>query len=877
MSNSTEEIYLPLSKHPNYTNYSNYLVSNFGNIKNKKTNHILRGCSDKHNYKYYQLFSDDNKTKQFSCHRLVADLFIPNPDNKPQVNHIDSNKKNNHVDNLEWMTASENVKHAIKNGRKKGNTINKKVKIIDEDNITFFDSITDAANHYEVPKECLSLAMKKDNNVYKSNLQKGLTFKIKHVPDKYDENEIWEKINIDGYKHLEITKSGLIRNRKTKKTVIGQDDGRYIRIKGSVKIQQKSCALHRLIAQTFIENPENKPYINHKDGNTKNNCVDNLEWCTQSENVIHALDTGLMNPSHDNYYTRSILQLELNGDVIKEYDSISKAAKDINCKASLISNVCRDYDKDKYAVSFGYLWCYIENYKGKTIAKMLENIFPELVDREDIDYNVIRKYIVNNSRPIWQIDLDGTRIKQFDSIIDAARHLNVEPSNISITINNENLVCGYTFNYLTYEDMINTESHMIKNIPEKIKSIYNITDDNTFIHPKIINLLKQNIDVEGKLSINNKPVIQETTDGKFVKVYPNPTKAIEELKLSRQTVENVLVKKTLTAGGFRFRYLELDDIALDFIDNDNPNKIYISPLQPLPKKVKPVGKAPTIDIYQLELNGKKIREFVGFKAAGDWIKEKYNIKTDKPIHKPINASARKYRDGEYAVSNGYMWCYADTPEKKNYHEGRFGDKVYELFPDLKDYQGEIDYDIIRKYFMLKKKPIWQIALDGTRVKLFDSKEEAVEGLKNIKIESPSIGKCLKDSKFIIKGFTFRYATYEDLADIDNSYKIKNIPDLIKNIFNITNDNTIIHPKIVELLLGNVTSRGSIVINTPPIVHLSENDEFINVYPNQTIASKEIGLCTASILKVLRGEWQTAKKHKFRYLQLDDPILSNKLT
>lgn len=69
-------------------------------------------------YTFVQL-RKNNKTKCLSVHRLVAMAFINNPKNKPQVNHINGNKKDNNVENLEWCTQGENNAHAYRNGLKK--------------------------------------------------------------------------------------------------------------------------------------------------------------------------------------------------------------------------------------------------------------------------------------------------------------------------------------------------------------------------------------------------------------------------------------------------------------------------------------------------------------------------------------------------------------------------------------------------------------------------------------------------------------------------------------------------------------------------------------------------------------------------------------
>lgn len=88
--------------------YENYQVSNLGRVK-KIDGYILRS-NGKSEYKRVCLFKDKNM-KSFAIHRLVAEAFIPNPNNLPQVNHIDHNKYNNRVDNLEWCNAKYNANH----------------------------------------------------------------------------------------------------------------------------------------------------------------------------------------------------------------------------------------------------------------------------------------------------------------------------------------------------------------------------------------------------------------------------------------------------------------------------------------------------------------------------------------------------------------------------------------------------------------------------------------------------------------------------------------------------------------------------------------------------------------------------------------------
>jgi hypothetical protein len=86
----------------------NYVVYSNGKVWNKILNRFMTLC--KHPNGYLQVWI---APKRKLHHRLIAECFIPNPNNKPWINHIDGNKQNNTIDNLEWVTSSENRKHAL--------------------------------------------------------------------------------------------------------------------------------------------------------------------------------------------------------------------------------------------------------------------------------------------------------------------------------------------------------------------------------------------------------------------------------------------------------------------------------------------------------------------------------------------------------------------------------------------------------------------------------------------------------------------------------------------------------------------------------------------------------------------------------------------
>ena len=241
------------------------------------------------------------------------------------------------------------------------------------------------------------------------------------------EKEVWKDVkDFEGY--YEISNLGRLR-RKTrhitdKNGVVKLWQGKILKytknpdgypifiMSKNAKTKYKSG--HRMVAEAFIENPNDYPVVNHKDENPANNHVGNLEWCTIEYNNAYGTRTERMKNSkgfkeRHRKNRKPVFKVSLGGEILKEFKSLKEAYQsDSEYTKSGVANCCNGH-LNTYK---GYFWIYKDGFTDKEVKSRIDKA------------NTTQEVKVN------QLDLDGDFIKQHKSMSQGARETGVNSGSI---------------------------------------------------------------------------------------------------------------------------------------------------------------------------------------------------------------------------------------------------------------------------------------------------------------------------------------------------------------------------------------------------------------------------------------------------------------
>lgn len=151
-----------------------YSVSTDGQVRDDETGKIIKQYTRSDGGYYGVFLKLNNKSVCYNVHRLVAETFLPNPDNLRVVHHIDENKHNNSIDNLMWCTYSYNsIANDLGNRRIREYGAGRKMRKCEVDGLVF-DCIADAEKHFNIRENCLCVYLRKGYKEYKGHKIKYL-------------------------------------------------------------------------------------------------------------------------------------------------------------------------------------------------------------------------------------------------------------------------------------------------------------------------------------------------------------------------------------------------------------------------------------------------------------------------------------------------------------------------------------------------------------------------------------------------------------------------------------------------------------------------------------------------------------------------------
>ena len=314
------------------------------------------------------------------------------------------------------------------------------------------------------------------------------------------EGEMWKQI--DGYERYHISNYGRVKSDRI--LIQMPNHIGYYHICLSKHNRKKTFLVHRLVAIYFIPNPKDLPFVNHKDENKQNNRFWNLEWCTPLYNTRYGTSIQRRAFKQRNRIDASsvVYQYDIDGNFIAYYPSLSEAARINKIPVTHISSVCNE---GRSATAKGYIWSFdnseeaikhkVERAKNMPRANLEKPICRYTMDGEYVDTfasSVEAERVTGISQVTiracckhyrhqrsaggfrWEYEdnpkrdelakkkirttpqrrvicytLDGKYVGEYKNCKDAARHLDVSPSMVSLVCSGKLKKCkGYTFRYI---------------------------------------------------------------------------------------------------------------------------------------------------------------------------------------------------------------------------------------------------------------------------------------------------------------------------------------------------------------------------------------------------------------------------------------------